>query len=138
MGNEPDPHAPRLTPEGFLELDGYPYRFDPSVCAACEGACCRGESGYVWVRYGEIEAIARHLEMGVEDFATIYLRKVGHRYSLIEKKLGEGDYACVFFDVAQRRCSIYPVRPRQCRTFPFWESFQHDEDEVRKECPGIV
>ena len=120
------------------EEPGYAFRFDPNACAACEGACCRGESGYIWMKYPEIEEMAAYLEMATEDFARIYLRKVGHRYSLTEKRLGEGDYACIFFDERKKRCTVYPVRPRQCRTFPFWEQFKSDEEEVRKECPGIL
>ncbi len=116
----------------------YNYRFDPSACEACGGKCCRGESGYIWAKYQEIVDMAAYLEMRVEDFATMYLRKVKHRYSLTEKRLGEDDYACVFFDETKARCTIYPVRPSQCRTFPFWEQFKQNEQEVRDECPGIL
>ncbi len=118
--------------------EGYPFGFDPSACAACGGACCRGESGYIWVKYTEIEKIAAFLEMSIEDFGKMYLRKVKHRYSLTEKQIGEDDFACVFFDQTLSRCAVYPVRPRQCRTFPFWEQFKNNEKEVREECPGIV
>ena len=65
----------------------YNYRFDPSACEACGGKCCRGESGYIWAKYQEIVDMAAYLEMSIEDFATMYLRKVKHRYSLTEKKL---------------------------------------------------
>ena len=82
--------------------------------------------------------MAAYLEISVEDFATRYLRKVKHRYSLREKKLGDDDYACIFFDETKERCGIYPVRPSQCRTFPFWEQFKQNEKEVREECPGII
>ena len=85
-----------------------------------------------------MNAIADFLELDLEDFGRMYLRKVKHRYSLIEKEIGEGDYACIFFDAQQKRCTIYPVRPRQCRTYPFWETFKSNEEEVRNECPGIV
>ncbi|WP_457606207.1 YkgJ family cysteine cluster protein [Nitratifractor sp.] len=118
--------------------EGYSYRFDPSACAACQGGCCRGESGYIWAKVPEIEAMSEFLGMRLEDFAKIYLKKVGHRYSLVEKRLGEDDYACIFFDESKSRCTIYPVRPRQCRTFPFWEQFKGNEEEVRRECPGIL
>jgi len=120
-----------------IEKEGYGYTFDPTACAGCEGACCRGESGYIWVKYPEMENIAKLLDIGLEDFAKIYLKKVGHRYSLVEKRLGDDDYACIFFDEESHRCAIYEARPRQCRTFPFWEQFKNDEDEVRRECPGI-
>ncbi len=116
----------------------YSYRFDPSACEACRGKCCRGESGYIWAKYPEIVDMADFLEMSVEDFATMYLRKVKHRYSLTEKQLGDNDDACIFFDETQARCTIYPVRPLQCRTFPFWEQFKSNEQEVRDECPGIL
>jgi Fe-S-cluster containining protein len=118
--------------------DGYSYGFDPTACATCGGACCRGESGYIWAKYKEIEEMAEFLELSVEDFGKMYLRKVKHRYSLTEKKILEEDYACVFFDEKQKRCTIYPVRPLQCRTFPFWDQYKNDENGVRQECPGII
>ena len=122
----------------IIREDGYNFGFNPKACQECEGACCRGERGYIWVKYPEIEAIAQYLDMELENFAKIYLKKVGHRYSLVEKKLGEDDYACIFFDEKEMRCLIYPVRPLQCRTFPFWQQFKDNEDEVRRECPAIV
>jgi len=122
----------------IIRNEHYAYAFDPKACESCGGACCTGASGYIWARYGEIEQIADFLDLRVEDFAKMYLRKVGHRYSLTERQVGEDDYACVFFDTEKKRCTIYPVRPRQCRTFPFWEQFKNNEDEVRDECPGII
>lgn len=122
----------------ILSAEGYNYRFTPASCEACEGACCTGESGYIWVKYSEIEEMATFLELTIEEFATMYLKKVKHRYSIIEKPLGGDNFACIFFDVIKKQCTIYPVRPRQCRTFPFWESFKNNSEEVKKECPGII
>ncbi len=116
----------------------YTYGFNPLACEACGGHCCTGESGNIWVKYTEAVKIADFINLSVEDFDTMYLKKVKHRYSLIEKKLASDNFACIFFDETNKRCSIYPVRPRQCRTFPFWEQFKNNEDEVRRECPGIV
>ena len=119
--------------------ENYPYQFDASACASCGGHCCTGESGYIWVKYQEIEAISKFLELSIEDFATIHLKKIKHRYSLIERKRDEqDDYACIFFDDNKQSCSIYPVRPLQCRTFPFWEQFKSDTETVKKECLGVV
>jgi len=122
----------------LLSEENYSFQFNPSACEACGGHCCIGESGYIWVKYAEIEKIASYLGVSIDDFATMYLRRVKHRYSLVEKQLAVDNFACIFFDASTKHCSIYPVRPRQCRTFPFWEQFKNDEDEVRKECPGIV
>jgi len=122
----------------ILSQEGYNYKFTPSACESCGGACCTGASGYIWTKYQEIEKMADFLELTVEDFATMYLKKIKHRYSLIEKKLDDDNYACIFFNETLKQCSIYPVRPRQCRTFPFWETFKNNEYEVRNECPGII
>lgn len=122
----------------LISEEGYKYQFTPTACEACGGHCCTGETGYIWAKYEEIESMASFLNLSIEEFATMYLRKVKHRYSLIEKQLEANNFACIFFDESKKRCSIYPVRPLQCRTFPFWEQFKNDEDEVRKECPGIV
>jgi len=122
----------------LVTKDGYNYKFNPLACDTCGGACCTGESGYIWVKYQEIEKIAQFLELTIEEFATIYLRKVKHRYSIIEKKLDTDNYACIFFDNNIKQCTIYPVRPSQCRTFPFWEIFKSDIEEVKKECPGVI
>ena len=38
------------------------------------------------------------------------------------------------------RCGIYPVRPVQCRTFPFWSenlSNRRSWTRLRRFCPGI-
>ncbi|SVD13094.1 uncharacterized protein METZ01_LOCUS365948 [marine metagenome] len=101
-------------------------------CTRC-GDCCTGVPGYVWVEPTEIEALAKHLGLSVDSFGERYLRKVGRRYSLIEKPGGD----CVFFD---KGCSVYPARPTQCRTFPFWRGNLKSErawDEIADECPGI-
>ena len=122
----------------LMTHEQYSFKFNPNECESCGGHCCTGDSGYIWAKYSEIERMAAFVNLGIEDFATMYLKKVKHRYSLIEKQLGPDNFACIFFDESMKRCSIYPVRPLQCRTFPFWELFKNNEDEVRKECPGIV
>ena len=52
-------------------------------------------------------------------------------------KLAEDNYACTFFNLEKKQCSIYDVRPVQCRTFPFWEFFKENIEEVYAECPAI-
>lgn len=101
-------------------------------CTRC-GDCCTGTPGYVWVEREEIEELAKFLGLAPEKFGERYLRKVGRRYSLVEKPGGD----CVFFDSG---CTVYPARPVQCRTFPFWRSHlksQRAWDEIAGECPGI-
>ncbi len=103
-------------------------------CTQC-GDCCTGAPGFVWVNREEIAALAKLLDMPVADFEAKYVRKVGIRKSLIE--FANGD--CVFFDGQARKCTVYGARPRQCRTWPFWES-NVATDEAWKQtcqvCPG--
>ena len=122
----------------LMTNENYNFKFNPNKCEECGGHCCTGESGYIWVKYKEIEQMAIFFDIKLEDFVIMYLTKVGHRYSLLEKKLAPDNFACIFFDESKKQCSIYPVRPLQCRTFPFWEQFKNNEEEVRKECIGIV
>ena len=119
-------------------VEGFDYIFDSSACASCGGACCIGESGYIWVNRLEIEAIANYLNMDIKKFANEYLVRVKSRYSLREIKSADLGYACIFFDLDKRLCKIYDVRPKQCRTYPFWSIFKDDIEELKKECPGVI
>jgi Fe-S-cluster containining protein len=100
-------------------------------CSQC-GDCCRGP-GYVWVDAPEIKRIATFLEVSPEAFARQYLRRVGGQTALIDNSAQD----CIFWD---QGCTIYPVRPRQCQTFPFWEQHLATPEawnEVDRECPGV-
>jgi uncharacterized protein len=103
-------------------------------CTGC-GGCCTGAPGYVWVTKAEIEALAQALGTSVEQFDSRHVRQVGIRKSLIE--LANGD--CIFFDARLRRCTVYEARPRQCRTWPFWQSNLASRErwqETCEACPG--
>jgi len=118
----------------LISKEGFDFKFNPDACRECEGNCCIGESGYIWVSPKEIEEISEFLGIDTEIFKERFLIKVGYRYSIKERPYKNG-YACLFFD---NGCKIYPVRPNQCRTFPFWDYFKDKVDELKKECPGIV
>ena len=79
--------------------------------------------------------MAAAIQMPLAEFERSFVRRVGNRMSLVE--FADGD--CVFFDPEHRRCRLYRVRPRQCRTWPFWRSnlrTPESWDLVRRECPG--
>jgi len=88
-------------------------------CQQC-GACCSGPGeGYIWVTSPEIKLIADFLKVPVEEVRQKYLRRVGLRRTIIERPITKD---CVFLQEAdsRKRCMIYPVRPSQCRIWPFW------------------
>ena len=104
-------------------------------CTQC-GNCCTGSPGYVWVSEEEIEAIAAYLDKSVGEIRLMHSRPVGRRTSL--REFANGD--CTFFDGRERRCTIYPVRPIQCRTWPFWKSNLSSPEAWRdatRTCPGV-
>ncbi len=103
-------------------------------CTGC-GECCTGAPGYVWVTEKEMKAIAESIGIPIEDFMAKYVRRVGRRYSLLEKPRS---YDCIF--LKGKKCRIYDVRPTQCRTFPWWTGNLDSEKtwkRLAKECEGI-
>lgn len=95
-------------------------------CCQCGRCCCGPEEGYVWVTRREIAAIAEYLGISAKEVRRRHVREVGRRFSLNERHPGND---CIFL---QRRdgdglgCAIYPVRPTQCRTWPFWDGNLQD------------
>lgn len=104
-------------------------------CTGC-GKCCSGSPGYVWVDHNDIEQMAEYLKLPINQFKRRYLRQKNGRYALIE--LPSMNYSCVFLQ--DNRCTVYPVRPAQCRTFPWWISNLSSKEawnEAAKRCEGI-
>jgi Fe-S-cluster containining protein len=102
-------------------------------CTRC-GACCTGAPGYVWVSIEEIEEIARFRRETVDEFSARHVRQIGDHFSLIERPGGD----CIFWD-REAGCTVYPARPVQCRTWPFWpENVETPEDweQITRICPG--
>lgn len=103
-------------------------------CTEC-GQCCTGAPGYIWVTEQEISAIANYLQLTVNEFSRRYLRKVNNRFSLTERSR---TYDCIF--LKDKKCQVYPVRPIQCQTFPWWPENLHSEEawsETASLCEGI-
>ena len=103
-------------------------------CTQC-GDCCTGAEGYVWVNQAEIDAMAARLGLTPEAFEAKHVYRVGVRRSLKERRGGD----CVLLDPHTRKCTAYQERPRQCRTWPFWDSNLRSPgawDEAAEACPG--
>lgn len=116
--------------------ENFDFRFDESACEKCGGKCCTGDSGYIWASKDEISKMAEHFGFSFDEFCKIFTQKVGVKFSLKEKPFEDG-FACIFFDEKARNCGIYELRPMQCRTFPFWEHFKENFEELERECIGV-
>ncbi len=106
----------------------------PFSCTAC-GNCCRsnGEYSHVYLREEEVGTIAEHLGLDPALFLKEQL-VVEDGWITLQPDLPQ----CQFLD-GQGRCGIYPVRPIQCRTWPFWEINLTEatwRGDVNTICPG--
>lgn len=120
-----------------MRMQGFDYTFDPVACESCLGRCCTGESGGIFASMAEFKAIAGFLNLSMDAFIAGYLVKMDRRFSI--KEISQGDsHDCIFFDRSRNGCSIYEVRPAQCRTFPFWDYFKSFPHALAQECPGVV
>jgi len=112
-----------------------PYFFDDGLlfeCTQC-GACCTGAPGTIYVGPEEMDLIANHLNLTTDKLISKYLYPYKGSYSIREDQKGW----CYFY---KNQCTIYGVRPIQCRTFPFWFSNLRSETRwmrIQRQCPGI-
>ena len=79
------------------------------------------------------------LKMTPGQLRQKYLRRVGLRTTIIEHETTKD---CIFLRTigGRKQCVIYPVRPSQCRTWPFWPdnlSGPNAWNNTAIRCPGI-
>ena len=106
-------------------------------CTGC-GKCCTGFDGQVWLSVTEIETLANRFKLSEEDFLAKYTYMIGHRASLNQLPKEQG-YDCIFLK-DKKICTIYEDRPRQCRTYPFWNWITDSEENwlaEKEHCEGI-
>jgi len=78
-------------------------------CTSCANCCKTMSPTY---SDPDIKRIARHFKMTTDAFKKKWLRK--------DK---EGDWLnkhlpCQFLDIQTNKCTIYPIRPKDCKGFP--------------------
>ena len=104
-------------------------------CTKC-GACCKnhGDYAFVYLTEHDLREIPRFLGLSRGEFVE--------RYCTMDEDwvvLRMDQPACAFLD-EQNRCQIYPVRPKQCASWPFWsENLERStwEGPIQDCCPGI-
>ena len=105
-------------------------------CTRC-GNCCRnhGDYQYVYLTEVELERIPAFLGLERQEFIARYCTKEPGSFH----SLRMDQPACPFL-AEDQTCGIYPVRPFQCATWPFWdENLKKSvwEGPVKDCCPGI-
>ncbi len=84
-------------------------------CQRC-GACCCWK-GFVHVSATEVDKIAEFLNMDVYEFSNKHTALLPQRCGLTLLEAPDG--SCEWYDHENRLCRINPVKPQQCKDFPY-------------------
>lgn len=96
--------------------------------------CCKLPGGFVYLSEKETADIADYLDVRENLFLQWFTRIIDDKLCLVD---GGNEY-CVFLE--DNKCSVYPVRPQQCRAYPFWRENLKSKARWRQtseQCPGI-
>jgi uncharacterized protein len=95
--------------------------------------CCR-RRGFVYLTENDLVRAAEFLGMSPEAFEKRYV----YRTRRLLRLRTPPDLHCHF--LRDGGCAIHPVKPAQCRLFPFWPEMVEKRREWQKTaawCPGI-
>jgi Fe-S-cluster containining protein len=103
-------------------------------CMKC-GNCCRanGDYAFVYVTTEEVQRIMKHLDIPRKEFMRNHCSRLEGR-TIIKFKDGH----CSL--VHNGDCTVYRVRPVQCRAWPFWLENLDEwvwHEEIASICPGV-
>ena len=102
----------------------------------CQPGCtrCCDQQGFVYITEDDLRRAASFLGLSRAAFERKYVFRTRHQLRL-RKPRGR---QCHFLNGSG--CAIHPVKPVQCRLFPFWPELVERPAEWRKTaawCPGI-
>ena len=95
--------------------------------------CCR-QRGFVYLTERDLTQIAEYVGMTPRAFERKYVYRTARRMRFRVPAAG----TCPFLE--DTGCSVHPVKPVQCRIFPFWPELVESRREWKKTaryCPGI-
>lgn len=108
--------------------DGLRFECQPGCTACCE------QKGFVYLTADDVPRMAQFLGMTPAAFERKYVYRTRNRRRLRVPR----DSQCSF--LRDGGCSIHPVKPTQCRIFPFWPELLDSRREwlkTAKYCPGM-
>ncbi len=103
---------------------------------ACQPGCtrCCEVTGYVYFTAADVLRAAQLLGLTGEEFERRYIYRTRHLRRMRKPRRGQ----CHF--LGEEGCRIHPVKPVQCRLFPFWPELVESRAAWRataRWCPGI-
>ena len=88
-------------------------------CSKCPGYCC--SYPLIEVSKSDIARLAKHFDVDyatAEERFTLYDKEEKVRGLRKQKDEFFGS-VCRFFDIEERRCTVYAARPEACRGYPY-------------------
>jgi len=107
-----------------------------SVRFACQPGCtrCCEQKGFVYLTEQDLRNAAAFLKLTPEEFEQRHVYRTRHQRRLRKPRGSQ----CAF--LTSEGCTIHPVKPTQCRLFPFWPHLlesRREWNDTGKWCPGI-
>lgn len=102
----------------------------------CQKGCtrCCNVKGFVYLSETDVERAAAYLSLTPEEFESKYIVRYRNVIRLRKPLASQ----CHF--LTESGCSIHPVKPTQCRLYPFWPELVEDRNAwnaTGELCPGI-
>jgi uncharacterized protein len=102
----------------------------------CVRGCtnCCSVTGWVYVTEDDIRNAAAFVGLPLTDFEAKYVVRSKHTTRWRKPQGAQ----CHF--LGEGGCTIHPVKPVQCRLFPFWPELVENRDnwnDAAQNCPGI-
>jgi uncharacterized protein len=109
-------------------MDGLRFSCVPGCTNCCE------VQGWVYITENDLQRAAAFLKLSAIDFEERYVVRTKHTLRLRKPKGAQ----CHFLQAGG--CQIHPVKPVQCRLFPFWPELVENRgnwQQAAQSCPGI-
>ncbi len=101
----------------------------PFKCKNC-GYCCKNTTAQINLTLGDIKRISGYLNIPFEKIFGKYIRMAPFASSETVYDYELGLIMPCNFRI-NKKCSIYPARPLNCRLFPYWILAEAPDDEIK-------
>jgi Fe-S-cluster containining protein len=110
--------APALYRVGFFTTGSIVSAYK---CDKCPGYCC--SYPVIPLNKRDVERLAAHFGLAFEDARRKFTRVDGDEpFAMRRKDDPHFGRICRFFDIQERRCTVYAARPGICRQYPGGQS----------------
>jgi Fe-S-cluster containining protein len=104
------------------------------ACQRCGHCCTKGDP--IRLRPEDVAAIAKSLKIPLNKALKKYTIQYPEKAGVLNFK---HILPCKFYDLSEKGCKIYAIRPWSCRIFPFLGIYgSEDKIKINESCPGSV